>query len=118
MFDITAVASALVCAREHCLPGKEAVAVSDLLWHLRRSSLPPSCRSRTMVRPRKTNVIPLAESRHEFRQIEVETSLITAFRKEAIARGTNADRLIRDLLSVIVADHLTTAILDDQPVPD
>ena len=51
----------------------------------------------------------------DFRQIEVEASLVTAFRKEARVRGTNADRLIRSLLETIVSDKLTNAILDDRP---
>ena len=55
----------------------------------------------------------------EFCQIEIERGVISGLRKEAIARGTNAGALVRDLLQIIVADHLVDAILDDQsPAPD
>jgi hypothetical protein len=57
------------------------------------------------MRPKKKldlNVVPIAaHEKHGFCQIEVERGIVTAFRKEAIARGTNTDRLIRDVLNLI-----------------
>jgi hypothetical protein len=44
---------------------------------------------------------------------EIEHDLITRLRPEAARREVSVDRLIRDLLDVIVDDQLTTAILDD-----
>ena len=46
-------------------------------------------------------------------KIEIEYDLITRLRPEAARREVSVDRLIRDLLDIIVDDKLTTAILDD-----
>ena len=46
-------------------------------------------------------------------KIEVEHDLITRLRPEAARREVSVDRLIRDLLDIIVDDKLTTAILDN-----
>jgi hypothetical protein len=56
----------------------------------------------------------------EFCQIEIERGTVTAFRKDAIKRETNAPTLIRQLLDTIVDDQLVDAILDDRasPPPD
>jgi hypothetical protein len=48
----------------------------------------------------------------EFCRIDIERGLITSLRREAIARGTNAPALVRDLLGMIVSDQLVGAILD------
>ncbi len=45
--------------------------------------------------------------------IEVDHDTIVGFRKEAAKRGIPVNRLIKDLLGVIVTDKLTAAILDD-----
>ena len=45
--------------------------------------------------------------------VEIEHDLITRLRPEAARREVSIDRLIRDLLHIIVDDKLTTAILDD-----
>jgi hypothetical protein len=45
--------------------------------------------------------------------IELDNDLIVRFRAEAAKRDTTVPLLIRDLLDVIAADGLTTAILDD-----
>jgi hypothetical protein len=70
-----------------------------------------------MSRPKKKldrNAAPIAPpQKHEFCSIEVERGIVTAFRKEAIARGTSADRLIRNVLDLIVADGLIGAVVDD-----
>jgi hypothetical protein len=47
--------------------------------------------------------------------IELEHDLVVRFRVEAAKRETTVPQLIRDLLDVIAADGLTTAILDDAP---
>ena len=60
---------------------------------------------------KKPAVVP-PPSNSDFRQIEIEASLITSLRREAIARGTNAPALVRDLLGMIVSDRLVGAILD------
>ena len=60
------------------------------------------------------NVVPMApHEKHEFCSIEVERNIVTAFRKEAAARGTSADRLIRNVLDLVVADKLIGAVIDD-----
>jgi hypothetical protein len=46
-------------------------------------------------------------------KVEIEHDLITRLRPEAAQREVSVDRLIRDLLDIIVDDKLTTAILDD-----
>ena len=71
-----------------------------------------------MQTPPKADVLPLPPPQHEFCQLEVERSIIAAFRKEAIARETTVPRFIRNLLDVIVTDRPTHAILDDQPAVD
>jgi hypothetical protein len=45
--------------------------------------------------------------------IGVQHAVIMALRPEARRRDVSVDRLIQDLLSVIVTDHLTTAVLGD-----
>jgi hypothetical protein len=45
--------------------------------------------------------------------IEFEHDLVVRFRVEAARREMTVPQLIRDLLDVIAADGLTTAILDD-----
>jgi hypothetical protein len=47
--------------------------------------------------------------------IELDHDLVVRFRVEAAKRETTVPQLIRDLLDVIAADGLTTAILDDAP---
>jgi hypothetical protein len=47
--------------------------------------------------------------------IEFDTALVRAFRPAAIARGTTAPRLIREILETVAADRLTDAIMDDLP---
>jgi hypothetical protein len=47
--------------------------------------------------------------------VEIEHHIIVCFRREAARRDVPVVRLIHDLLDVIVADGLTTAILDDGP---
>jgi hypothetical protein len=59
-------------------------------------------------RPRPTQAQTRAPAK-----IEIEHDLITRFRPEAARREVSVDRLIRDLLDIIVDDKLTTAILDD-----
>ena len=59
-------------------------------------------------RPRPTQAQTRAPAK-----IEVEHDLITRLRPEAARREVTVNRLIRDLLDVIVDDKLTTAILDD-----
>ena len=64
------------------------------------------------MRPKKKldrNVVLIAPQgeKHEFCQIEVERGIVTAFRKEAIARGTSADRSIRSVLDLVVSDSLS-----------
>ena len=45
--------------------------------------------------------------------IEVDHALVTRLRPEAARRDVPVNRLLHDLLDVIAADQLTTAILDD-----
>jgi hypothetical protein len=45
--------------------------------------------------------------------IELEPSLVSAFRREAAKRDVSLDRLVHDRLDVIASDGLVTAILDD-----
>ena len=61
----------------------------------------------------KTNCPSLPRQLPDFYSIEVERSVVAAFRKDAIARKTSVPRLIRDLLGVIADDRLVLAILDD-----
>jgi hypothetical protein len=48
--------------------------------------------------------------------LEIEHRMVVCFRREAQQRDVPVTRLIHDLLDVIVADGLTTAILDDGDV--
>jgi hypothetical protein len=45
--------------------------------------------------------------------IELDRDLVVQFRAEAAKRETTVPQLIREMLNVIAADGLTTAILDD-----
>ena len=112
--SIETVADAITVAREGALPGREYVAVADTLWYFRRAL---QFRRSCPMRPKKKldpNVVPIAaHEKHGFCQIEVERGIITAFRKEAIARGTSADRLIRNVLDLVVSDKLIGAVIDD-----
>jgi hypothetical protein len=113
--SIETVADAITAAREGALPGRECVAVSDTLWYFRRALL---FRRSCPMRPKKKldrNVVLIAPQgeKHEFCQIEVERGIVTAFRKEALARGTSADRLIRNVLDLVVSDKLIGAVIDD-----
>jgi hypothetical protein len=45
--------------------------------------------------------------------VEVDHDLVVRLRPEAARREVSVNRLIRDLLDIIVDDKLTTAILDD-----
>ena len=63
-----------------------------------------------MTRPK---AVPQHENQ-DFCQIEVERGLVTSLRKAALQRGTNAPRLLRDIINVVVTDELVDAILDDQ----
>jgi hypothetical protein len=45
--------------------------------------------------------------------VEVDHTLLQRLRREAVRRDTPVNSLIRDLLSVIVADRLTAALLDE-----
>ena len=45
--------------------------------------------------------------------IELDHDLVVRFRVEAAKRERTVSQLIRELLDVIAADRLTTAILDD-----
>ena len=49
---------------------------------------------------------------HQFKSIEIEVSLLTALRREAAARDMSANRLVREILDVVVADRLFAAVLD------
>ena len=49
--------------------------------------------------------------------IEIEHSTITRFRQEAARRDVPVVRLVHDLLNVVAADGLVTAVLDDDPPP-
>jgi hypothetical protein len=49
--------------------------------------------------------------------IELDRDLVLRLRPEAARRDVPVTRLIHDLLDVIVADRLTTAILDDGDLP-
>jgi len=63
--------------------------------------------------------MPTMSTHPEFRSplrttaIELEHDLVVQFRGEAAKRETTVPQLVRDLLGVIAADGLTTAILDD-----
>jgi hypothetical protein len=46
-------------------------------------------------------------------QIQVEHTVIVALRPEARRRDVSVERLVQDILDVIVADRLTKAVLDD-----
>jgi hypothetical protein len=59
-------------------------------------------------RPRPTQAQTRAPAK-----IEIEHDLITRLRPEAARREVSVDRLIRNLLDIIVDEKLTTAILDD-----
>ena len=62
---------------------------------------------------KKPNVAPTPPPNNDFRQIEVELSLMNALRREAALRDMNTNYLIRALLDTIVRDNLTMAILDE-----
>jgi hypothetical protein len=49
--------------------------------------------------------------------VELDHDLVFLFRAEAAKRDTTVPQLVRDLLEVIAADKLTTAILDDDAPP-
>jgi hypothetical protein len=53
------------------------------------------------------------EFRSPLRTTAIEHDLVVQFRGEAAKRETTVPQLVRDLLGVIAADGLTTAILDD-----
>ena len=61
----------------------------------------------------KKQNIAHAPPSNDFRQIEVELSLMNALRREAALRDMNTNDLIRALLDTIVRDNLTMAILDE-----
>ena len=46
--------------------------------------------------------------------VEIEHHVIVHIRREAQRRDVSVARLLHDLLDAIVADQLTTAILDDE----
>ena len=46
-------------------------------------------------------------------QIQVEHTVIVALRPEARRRDVSVERLVQNILDVIVADRLTKAVLDD-----
>ena len=45
-------------------------------------------------------------------KVELDPGIVTPLRKEAARRDMSLQRLVTDLLDVIVADQLMTAILD------
>ena len=47
-------------------------------------------------------------------KIELDPGIVTPLRREAAARDMSLQGLVTSLLDVIVADQLTTAILDDE----
>jgi hypothetical protein len=56
---------------------------------------------------------PELKSLHTATMIELDHDVARLFRGEAAKRETTVPRLVRELLDVIAADGLTTAILDD-----
>jgi hypothetical protein len=46
-------------------------------------------------------------------QIEVEHTVIVALRPEARRRDVSVERLVQNILNVLVTDRLVTAVLDD-----
>jgi hypothetical protein len=56
--------------------------------------------------------------KHPALSIEIEHALVAALRPEARRRDVSVARLVYDLLGMIAADGLVTAILDDDhPLP-
>jgi hypothetical protein len=118
MITIETIADAIAAAREAALPGRECVMVSDTLWYLHRAAL--LRRSRFMARPQTAdNVVAITNPRPNDRttSLELELALLARFRPAAVARGTTAPRIIRDLLQTIADDQLVEAILDTQTEP-
>jgi hypothetical protein len=53
--------------------------------------------------------------KHPALSIEIEHALVAALRPEARRRDVSVARLVYDLLGMIAADGLVTAVLDDDP---
>jgi hypothetical protein len=58
-----------------------------------------------------------SDARHQTTivELEIEHAIVVCFRREAQRRDVPVTRLLHDLLDVIAAEQLTTAILDDGP---
>lgn len=70
---------------------------------------------------KKSNVVALSPGpqQRDFIKLELERSVVSAFRKAAIARQTNAERIARDLLGTIAGEpDLIDSILDDRVAGD
>jgi hypothetical protein len=65
----------------------------------------------------RTSVGPHSPSRPEtaphMARIEVEHTTIVALRPEARRRDVSVERLVQNLLTVLVTDKLVAAVLDD-----
>jgi hypothetical protein len=53
--------------------------------------------------------------KHPTLSVEIEHALVAALRPEARRRDVSVARLVYDLLGMIAADGLVTAVLDDSP---
>ena len=99
MINIETVAFALACARERCLPGREAATTYRCATVRAPQLLLPSL---PMRRPKKVggNIVALRHEHHEqqFCQVVFARDALVGLRKHAAARGTSAERLARDLV--------------------
>ena len=64
---------------------------------------------------RRDNAHRSRRPKHPALSIEIEHALVAALRLEARRRDVSVARLVYDLLGMIAADGLVTAILDDDP---
>jgi hypothetical protein len=56
--------------------------------------------------------------RHPPMTLEIDHSLVVAYRRQAATRNVSIQRLVTELLDVIARDGLTAAVLDADTVPD
>jgi len=56
-----------------------------------------------------------ASPKHPALSVEIEHTVVAALRPEARRRDVSVARLVYDLLGMIAADGLVTAVLDDNP---
>jgi hypothetical protein len=56
-----------------------------------------------------------ASPKHPTLSVEIEHTVVAAFRPEARRRDVSVAPLVQDLLGMIAADGLVTAVLDDSP---